>query len=432
MQKLVTLVLLATSVFAAPAPSSTSSASESSPTVPYASDDPNAPLWGAEAVGTSPQPIRGSLGANIIAQVNAPLDVQNPDALAPPTTDNGDLPNFKWPFSLSHNRVATGGWARQQNVNEMPVATELAGVDMRLEPGAIRELHWHNTGEWAYVLKGDLRVSVITPDGLVYVGDVSQGDLWYFPSGNPHSIQAKNTTKEGAEFLLVFDSGAFSEDSTFLLTDWLAHTPKEVIAKNFGLPMSAFSELPSKELYIFPAPAPPDDITQDEVIPNNTPIPYTYNFSSVAPTKAPGGTYKVADTKVFPASTTVSAVEVEVEVGGMRELHWHPTQPEWTYYLSGNARVTSFGANSNAQTFDFQAGDIGYIPPSFGHYIENTGNTTLKFLEIFKSGIFQDISLNQWLALTPHDLVKAHLGISDATIKQLKQNKQEIVGGSAN
>jgi Cupin len=80
-----------------------------------------------------------------------------------------------------------------------------------------------------------------------------EGDLWYFPAGNPHSIQAKNTTKDGAEFLLIFDDGAFTEDGTFLLTDWLAHVPREVIAKNFGVrDLSLFDHIPEGELYIFP------------------------------------------------------------------------------------------------------------------------------------------------------------------------------------
>jgi oxalate decarboxylase family bicupin protein len=310
----------------------------------------------------------------------------------------------------------------------MPVATEIAGVDMRLEAGAVREMHWHNTAEWAYMLKGDIRISTLTPDGEIYLGDVTEGDLWYFPAGQPHSIQAKNTSKDGAEFLLIFDSGSLSEDSTFLLTDWLAHLPKEVIAKNFQVDINAFDHVPSRELYIFPSTPPPENIEDDMVIPNNTPEPYTFALSKVIPTKLEGGSVKVVDSRTFKVSKTIAAAEVTVEVGGMRELHWHPTQAEWAFFISGQARVTAFGAQSNAQTFDFQPGDISYIPPSYGHYVENSGNTTLKFLEIFKSDIFQDISLNQWLALTPPELVKAHLGLSDETISKLSKVKVTVAG----
>ncbi|KAH7925449.1 putative oxalate decarboxylase/oxidase [Leucogyrophana mollusca] len=424
---LLSTLALISSVAAIPAASSVASAPASTPTVPYASDDPNYPLWN-DTSDITPEPIRGSLGATVIGPQNVQLDLQNTDALAPPTTDSGDVQNFKWPFSLSHNRLQTGGWARQQNVESMAVATALAGVDMRLEAGAIREMHWHNDGEWAYVLKGDLRVSCMTPDGQFYLGDVSAGDLWYFPAGYPHSIQAKNTTAEGAEFLLIFDSGSFSEDSTFLLTDWLAHVPKEVIAKNFQVDISAFDDIPSRELYIFPSTPPPLNIESDMVIPNDTPLAYTFPLSQVNSTNASGGSYKVVDSRLFPAATTVCAAEVIVEVGGMR--FWHPTEPEWTYFISGSARITVYASSSNAATFDFLPGDIAYIPPSYGHYIENTGNTPLKFLEIFKSAIFQDVSLNQWLALTPPELVKAHLGVDDATIAKFSKVKQEVVGPS--
>ncbi|KAF8628828.1 hypothetical protein AX17_005889 [Amanita inopinata Kibby_2008] len=415
---------------AAPTPMASISPPTSRPTDPYASNDPNYELWNLDDnEGTNPEPTRGSYGASILGPHNKALEFQNADLLAPPTSDHGDVENFKWPFSLSHTRLNTGGWSRQQNVHDMPMSKDIAGVNMRLEAGAIREMHWHATAEWAYVIEGDIRISTITPEGLVWVGDVSTGDLWYFPAGNPHSIQAKNTTSSGAEFLLIFDDGAFSEDATFLLTDWLAHVPKEVIAKNFGMvgQLEAFSHIPERELYIFPSTPPPEDINEDMVVPNNTPYPYTFPFSKIQPTKKPGGSVKVADSRTFQVSEKLCAAEVEIEVGGLRELHWHPTQPEWTFFLSGEARITLFASQSNAATYDFCPGDIAYIPPSFGHYIENTGNTTVKLLEVLKSGTFQDISLTQWLALTPPELVKAHLGFSDELIRGLSKVKQVLV-----
>ncbi|KAF8154724.1 RmlC-like cupin domain-containing protein [Crassisporium funariophilum] len=398
------------------------------PDVPFTDSDPNEELW-TPTSGIHPRPERGSLGASILGPQNIPIELQNADLLAPPTTDQGSIKNFKWPFSSSHNKLKDGGWARQQNINDMPLATDIAGVNMRLEAGAIREMHWHATAEWAYVLKGDIRISTITPEGQVWVGDVSAGDLWYFPAGNPHSIQAKDTTPDGAEFILIFDEGDFSEDATFLLTDWLAHVPKSVLAKNFGMDgnLQAFDHIPEHELYIFPSQPPPDDINKDMVVPNNTPHPFTFQFSKVAPTKKIGGTVKIVDTRTFTVSEKISAAEVEVEVGGMRELHWHPTQPEWTFFICGEARITLFASQSNAATYDFYPGDIAYIPPSFGHYIENTGNTTLRFIEILKTNLFQDISLTQWLALTPPELVKAHLGFSDETIARLSKTKQTLV-----
>jgi oxalate decarboxylase len=111
----------------------------------------------------------------------------------------------------------------------------------------------------------------------------------------------------------------------------------------------------------------------------------------------------------------------------MREIHWHPNADEWQYYLSGTGRMTVFASQDSSRTFDFRAGDVGYVSKSMSHYVQNTGDTPLKFVELFRSSRFEDVSLNQWLALTPSQLVKSHLGLDQSTIDQLKRNKRPIV-----
>ncbi|KAL1949402.1 hypothetical protein VTO73DRAFT_8283 [Trametes versicolor] len=409
------------------APTSSFSAEPASVTVPFASDDPNGMLWGEDST-IDPQAIRNTLGATIMGPQNIPIALQNPDLLAPPSTDEGSVQNAKWPFALSHNRLQTGGWARQQNIDVMPIAKSMAGVNMRLEAGAIRELHWHKTAEWSYVTKGSVQVSSINSDGQNYLATASAGDLWYFPPGVPHSLQATADDPDGTEFLLVFDDGAFSEDSTFLLTDWLAHVPKEVLAKNFKTNISAFDHIPAKQLYIFPSAPPPDNAQAPSDPQGQIPSPFVFHLSQVKATNLDGGSVKVVDSTTFPVAQAIAVAEVTVEPGAMRELHWHPTQDEWTYYLEGQGRVTLFASSSNARTFNYEAGDVGFVPASFGHYVENTGNTTLRFLEIFNTNRFEDISLSQWLALTPPALVKAHLDLDDETIANLSKTKLTVVG----
>jgi oxalate decarboxylase len=176
----------------------------------------------------APEPVRSGRGGTILGPRNVPVEVQNPDVLVAPETDAGTVPSLKWPFALSHNRVLSGGWARETTTRELPISTEIAGVNMRLTPGGIRELHWHKEAEWAYVIAGSCRISILDEEGRLFIDDVSVGDLWYFPAGLPHSIQALG---DGVEFLLVFDSGDFSENETFLITDWFTHTPRDVLAK---------------------------------------------------------------------------------------------------------------------------------------------------------------------------------------------------------
>ena len=199
------------------------------------------------------EPIRGTRGADDPGPRNLPLDLQNPDITLPPETDNGSLPNLKFPFAMAHNRLEDGGWAREVTVRELPVATSMAGVNMRLGPGVVRELHWHKEAEWAYILEGTARLTVVDPDGNLSIDDLKPGDVWLIPAGIPHSIQGM---EEGTEFLLVFDDGNFSENETLLITEYLAHTPPSVLAKNFGVTSDHFADIPKSEKYIFRLPVP--------------------------------------------------------------------------------------------------------------------------------------------------------------------------------
>jgi oxalate decarboxylase len=88
--------------------------------------------------------------------------------------------------------------------------------------------------------------------------------------------------------------------------------------------------------------------------------------------------------------------------------------------------MTVFASAGKARTFDYQAGDVGYVPFAMGHYIENTGNETLCFLEMFRSPRFADVSLNQWMALTPPELVQAHLNLDRQTMSALRKDKPII------
>ena len=375
-----------------------------------------------------PQPVRGSDGASILGPQNAPLQRENPDQLLPPPTDAGTMPNLKFSFDAAHNRVTTGGWAREVTARELPVATEIAGVDMRLQPGGIRELHWHKAAEWGFMLAGSARVTAVDQAGRNFVADVGEGEIWNFPAGIPHSIQG---LVDGCEFLLVFDDGDFAENETFLITDWFAHLPPEVLAKNFSLPQSAFANIPTdvnRTRYIFPGKV-PGPIGDDRVSSPQGTVPQTFTHDLVGqkPIVGPGGTARIVDSSNFPAATTIAGAYVEIEPGAMRELHWHPNADEWQYYISGRARMTVFAAAGTAQTFDYQAGDVGYVPFAMGHYIENTGTETVRFLEMFRSDRFADVSLNQWMALTPPELVRATLNLDERTIAALSKRKRVVV-----
>jgi oxalate decarboxylase len=380
----------------------------------------------ASAQTAVPQPRRPAHGGTDPGPRNLERDRQNPDILVPPSTDHGTLPNLRFSFSDAHMRLESGGWTRQVTTRELGISKDIAGVNMRLNAGGVRELHWHKAAEWAYMLYGTARITAVDAKGRNFVDDVGVGDLWYFPAGIPHSIQGLNP--DGCEFLLVFDDGDFNEDNTFLITDWFKHTPSDVLGKNFGVPASLFGHTPDpSERYIFPAPV-PGPLSSDKIA-GATAVPQSFSHKMLAqqPIKTKSGKVWITDSSVFPVSTTIAAALVEVDPGGMRELHWHPNTNEWQYYIEGQARMGVFGASGQARTFDFQAGDVGYVPFGMGHYIENTGTTPMRFLEMFKSSYYADMSLDQWMALTPRELVEAHLKLEPEVMDALRKGKMPIV-----
>src|SRR6202790_2911783 len=260
-----------------------------------------AALAGVSAQAQSRQGAQRAEGDHSLSnpgQDNKALLAENPNSNTPPPTDFGEVGPIWYSYDLTKKRIQEGGWTHQVTQRELPSSTDLAGVNMPLKAGSFREMHWHTADEWSIMLYGNARVTVMNPDGTIFIDDVGKRDLWLFPAGFPHSIQGLGP--DGCEFLLVFDEGNFSEDGTFLLSEFVAHTPRNVLMKNFGLGKDAIAKLPKEELYIFPA-ALPLSLAQDKAAVGGrrveSPIQYTFKMSAIPPTgKTPGGEFR-ADTR---------------------------------------------------------------------------------------------------------------------------------------
>ncbi|KAI0485141.1 oxalate decarboxylase [Xylariaceae sp. FL0804] len=381
------------------------------PKSPYSPDYRDPLDRAVDAVGRKldPLPYRNGLGASVLGPWNRERARQSPDLVRPPSTDHGNMANLRWSFADSHVRIEEGGWTRQTTARELGSSVELAAVNMRLDRGVVRELHWHKEAEWAYVLAGEVRVTAIDYEGASFIDNLKRGDLWYFPSGVPHSLQGLG--ENGTEFLLIFDDGDFSEESTFLLSDWLAHTPRSVISKNFNLAPEVFAYLPAREKYIFQGSYPG---SIEEERPTGRGVKkskhnFVHRLLDQEPRRTSGGEVRVADAANFAVSQTVAAAHVTIEPGALREMHWHPSADEWSFFVRGRARVTVFGAEGAARTFDYQAGDVGIVPRNMGHFVENIGDEPVEMLEVFRADAFRDFSLFQWMGETPRRLVVDHL-----------------------
>ncbi len=344
------------------------------------------------------------------------------------------LPDFSFPLIKQPLREMSGGSAREASAREFPISKSIAGVLMTLKPGGLRELHWHaNAAEWAYVIEGNVRVTVVDPQGRIEVLDFGPGDVWYFPRGHAHSIQGLGPGRRECKFLLVFDNGYFSEFATFSFTDWLAQTPKEIVAKNLNLRLSDLKDLPDKEVYIALGPVPPP-LPVNPISGQGTtlvsPLSHKYSLASQKPFKQDSsGEVRLVSVKEFPISTTMTGGIINLSLGGLRELHWHPNADEWQYILSGKIRLTVFASHGLAKVVELDAGDVGFAPMGYGHALENVGPGPAEMLIVFNSGEYQEISLSTVLSVHPAYLLETNFHLPKGIIDRLPKKQEFITTG---
>ena len=288
---------------------------------------------------------------------------------------------------------------------------------MRLQPGAMREMHWHaNAAEWAYVVKGNIRTSVIHPDGTWAIDSIGPGAVWYVPRGYGHMLQGLGPGE--CHFILIFDNGNFSEDHTFSITDFIAQMPPEIAAQSLNLTADQVKQLPKGEVYFAQGEVPDGrSMLSDPRSHASLTSMHRYPLEAQEPRRVPGGgSQKVVTQREFPISKTMAGSVLEIQPGALRELHWHPNADEWQYYLEGTAEMGVFLAEATKVIDQFKAGDIGYVPMGAGHYIKNTGNTLLKVLIGFNDGDYQAIDVSEWVRGNPADVLKANFRCDDDTV----------------
>jgi oxalate decarboxylase len=378
----------------------------------------------ATSFGNPDEPPQGAINAENPSSVTDPgpqnpaIANQFPSAVSPPPTDVGSV-QMNWAsFNNASRRIQDGGWAREVTQATFPVSTTISGVNMRLTAGGIRELHWHQAAEWAFMTYGNCRITVLDTSGRPYVADVKEGDIWYFPAGYPHSLQGLGP--DGCEFVICFDDGAASEFNTLLVTDWMAHMPPGTLAENFGVPSETFGKIPLHNLWIFQGKV-PGDLSSDRAAVSRTagapPYPFTFSLGSSKPvSQTKSGLVQIADSNTFKVSTTIAAALITIRPGAMRQMHWHPNTDEWQYYIKGKGRMAVFNTGPNVLTMDFNPGDIGYVKRNYGHHVQNIGDTDLQFFAVFRTPQYEEVSLYDWLKHTPPALVAQHLNVDETKI----------------
>lgn len=340
------------------------------------------------------------------------------------------LPAFSYPFHKTSVTKYNGGSAKQVGSYSFPVSKNMAGVLMELQPGGLRELHWHAfAAEWAYVISGRTRITLTSPEGEVQIADVDAGGLWYFPKGWGHSIEGLGPGT--AKFMLVFNDGSFKEGSTFSITDWMAHTPTDWLSTNLGLNKQQLKQLPNKQVYISQNPPLPGPLaTAQPRDPDIKPLAVSHVFNLASQpeiSKEAGSNLRMATAKDFPASFNMTGALMHLEPGALRSMHWHPNADEWQFVLNGSADVSVFAAEGKSSLASLAQGDVGYVPMGYGHAIKNTSNGPTDLLLVFNDGEYQKINLNGWLASNPASVLGNNFNAPAGLINKLPKSNGDLL-----
>ena len=337
-----------------------------------------------------------------------------------------ELPTFR--FAIEHNKghVTDGGSARQATVKELPVSKGLAGVSMRLNPGGIRELHWHAiAAEWAFVIKGRVRTTVIGPDGTSETNDFDPGDVWYFPRGHGHMLQGLGPGESPLCSDLRRRRRSRSSAPSARPTGWGTRPPKSC-PRLWDFPVSAFAKFPKEELYIVQGRIPPAEI----------------------PALHQGGQKNHPQDASLSIDGSATAFDFRRRRGAAGELHrvshlddddGRCPRPEARRRaraaLAPQRRRVAIlrhrqGADdaSSVPTAGFGPKSSSRVTPATCRaamaIISRTSATSpLRVLVGFNSGDYQEISLSTWLAANPDAVVADNFKVDDSLVAKLPKKR---------
>lgn len=343
---------------------------------------------------------------------------------------SGDPMAFTASLDKGPIKATSGGWAREVTTRTLPLATGIAGAHLFVNAGGAREMHWHNSAEWAYVVDGHCQVTVVDPEGQLEVANLAPGDLWYFPKGHSHAIQTLGPAPCHA--ILAFDDGLYSEHGTFGISDWMSRYDAPTLSQALGVSIDIFGANPKAETYIMQGEVLALDGPQAKVA-RALDRDRTHRFPLMAQkprVSTAGGQLYVASAREFPASRTMTGIVLKLKPGAMHEPHWHTDANEWHYVLKGRTRVTLFAFDKRVAVAELSAGECAYIPANCGHSIQNIGQEDAEVIGVLDSGAYHESSLGDWLAKAPRHLLANNFGVTEAAVANFGRKRMIIASAS--
>ena len=340
----------------------------------------------------------------------------------------GDAPAFSTTLDGSPIKATSGGWARDVTSRSLPIATGIAGAHLFLNAGGLREMHWHSSAEWAYVVAGQCQAAVLDPQGELEVVNYGPGDLWYFPEGHGHAIQALGT--EPCHAILAFNDGLYGEHGTFGLTDVMSRLDRPLLAQHLGSSAGQFDRYPQGETYIMQSAVLPLDGPEAKAV-QLLPDARSHRYRMLAgkPLMASAaGQLHITAAEKFPVSSAMTGMLLRLAPGATQSAHWHPNANEWHYVVSGHTRVSLFGPDKRLAVAELGPGDCAYIPRACSHIVQNVGNGPCEVVGVLDSGEYQVASLTDWVAKVPARFLASNFGLTPGELPPFKACDHLVAG----
>ena len=330
----------------------------------------------------------------------------------------GDAQAFSASLDSGPIKATSGGWARDLTAHQLPIATGISGAHLFLQPGGIREMHWHASAEWAYVIAGRCQATVLDPAGDMEVVSFGPGDTWFFPAGHAHAIQTIG--HQPCHAILTFDDGLYGDHGTFGLSDWLSRLDGSALRSALGLPAAVSADLPKGEVYIMQGPILAEDRAARDEPPLEAARSHRYALSRApAAVENASGMLRSAPAAAFPVSTTMTGFSQSLQPGCIHSPHWHPEANEWHFLLRGRTRVTLYEPEKRMAVAEMKPGDCAYLPRAAAHMVQNIGGEPCAFVGVHDAAAYRECSLSQWLAHAPRQVIAANLGLPESALESL-------------
>jgi oxalate decarboxylase len=310
--------------------------------------------------------------------------------------------------SLTHGQVVHEsdlGSVTKLTADNFPILKRLSIKRLILEPGAVREPHWHaNANELSYCVSGSVLVSILDTGSSFSSFVLTAGQMFHVDSGSLHHIE--NIGDERAELIIAF---RHERPEDFALSSAFGAMTDNVLVNAYDLPGSAFAGFPHRvePFYLVRREGEP-------TLPSTAGCgdPHKFDVEGMSPPAAsPVGSARTARVQFWPILKDISMYSLRIREDGMREPHWHPITAEMGYIHRGRARMTVLDPDGTLDTYELAPGDVYFIPRTYPHHIEVLGEEEIHFLIFFDQPTPGDIGYRASASAYSAEVLAATFGV---------------------